>query len=186
MQRLHAMFLAVIAVAAIAFFAGARPISAEPQTDPHHPAIAGYGRIVSIPGAMIPPAAGHRVIFDVTEAGEPAAVNPGLEAVARYVNLLAAEGLRLKNAPVVVVMHGDATVAALDDAAYHVRHDRTNPNAALVAQLAAQGVKLYVCGQALASHNVDPKQIVAPIEVANNAVSVLAAFQLRRYALVPR
>lgn len=181
------MIAAICAVAAFAVVAGSGPIAAEPVTDPYHPAIAGYGRIVSIPGAVIPPAAGHRVIFDVTAASDdPGEVNPGLDHVARYVNLLAARGLRTKNAPVVVVVHGEATVAVVDDAAYHVRHQRQNPNLPLLAALGDQGVKLFVCGQAIAGRNLDPKQIAAPVEVADNAMSVLAAFQLRRYALIPQ
>ena len=187
MRRLHPVFVAVVLVAAVAIFVGIAPTAAEPQIDRYHPAIAGYGRIVPLPDAAIQPAAGHRVIFDVTAAAsDPGAVNPGLDHVARYVNLLASAGVRPKNAPVVAVVHGDATEAVLDDSAYHIRHERKNPNAELIRALEAQGVKLYVCGQALAGENVDPKAVVDDVEVATSAITVLAAFQMRRYALVPQ
>lgn len=184
MPRVHTMCMAVIAVTAAAFLIGAARSEAQAPSDPYHPAIAGYGRIVPLPEVKVQPAAGHRVIFDVSVAADPGEVHPGLEDVARYVNLLASAGIRVKNAPIAVVIHGDASEIVLDDAAYHVRHERTNPNAELARALASHGVRLFVCGQALAARNVDLKQVVAPFEVASSAVSVLAAFQLRRYALV--
>ena len=69
--------------------------------------------------AAEPPAKGSKVVIDATgtgpDAGQPL---PGLIRAATLLNLAAAGGLKASDLEVVVVLHGDATSAALNDAAY--------------------------------------------------------------------
>ncbi len=73
----------------------------------------------------------------------------GLERAATLLNLTAAFTPSV-NAKVAVVLHGDATATALDDAAYKAATGQPHPASDLLAKLAKAGVEVQVCGQSLA------------------------------------
>src|SRR3546814_3512386 len=92
----------------------------------------------------------QRAVFSLTVApASAAATDPGLERVARAVNLLTASGVPKKQLDFVVLLSEGATDSALADPAYRARHGVANPNLGLIAQLSAAGVQVLVCGQAL-------------------------------------
>lgn len=85
------------------------------------PVIAGYGRITPVEGAVERPdhSLRYRVLFSVTKAASsPDKVNPSLEKVARFLNLLGADGVRPAQGDVIVIVHGPATPIIADDEAY--------------------------------------------------------------------
>ena len=92
----------------------------------------------------------YRVLFSVTKAAAtPDQVNPSLEKVARFVNLLGADGVHPKPGDVVVIMQGPATPLVLTDARYAERNKvASNPNLPLIAALRSAGVSVRVCSQA--------------------------------------
>src|SRR3546814_2622368 len=83
----------------------------------------------------------YRVLFSINEAAPAGEVNRSLEKVARYLNLLAAGGIRPDAGDIVAVVHGPATpIVAINP---------DNPNLALIAALQEAGVTVAICSQAM-------------------------------------
>jgi intracellular sulfur oxidation DsrE/DsrF family protein len=108
-----------------------------------------------------------------------------LERAAVLLNLAGVAGLKLGDVEVVVVLHGDATPAALDDGAYRALTGKDHPHAELMKRLNEAGVKLLVCGQSLERKHLDVKKVRGEVKVAASAVSAVVNYQARGYAYVP-
>lgn len=150
------------------------------------PVIKGYGGAVAIPGAAVQPRTDveYKVIFDVTGgASRPTDVNPGLEHVARFLNLYDLAGIPPQKLKLVVSITGPATPAILDGEHYRARFHVENPNLGLIEQLAKAGVKIYVCGQALAGMHVDPASVNPYVTRALSALTVVPTYELEGYVL---
>jgi intracellular sulfur oxidation DsrE/DsrF family protein len=142
---------------------------------------------VAIPHAAVMPDKTQifRAIFDATRAaGEPSELIPALNQAGSELNLLAAVGVPQKNWKFVVVFHGPALGALLDDAHYRARFGVSNPNLKVLAKLKNLGVELFVCGQNLAYDKVDPKTLTPDVQIATDALIVLMTYQNRGYALL--
>src|SRR5580765_613152 len=114
------------------------------------PSADGY---VAIPGAAVPPDKAHtyRAIFNATDgAGKPSELIPALNNLGSELNALAVAGVPLANAKFVVVFHGAAMSAILDEPHYKTKFGVSNPNLEVLKQLKKAGVELYVCGQNMA------------------------------------
>src|SRR3546814_14968317 len=85
----------MIRVALLAIATALVPFAAV-QAQESAPAIPDYGRIVPIEGLAEMPDSSlrYRVVFSINEAAPAGEVNRSLEKVARYLNLLAAGGIR--------------------------------------------------------------------------------------------
>jgi intracellular sulfur oxidation DsrE/DsrF family protein len=142
---------------------------------------------VAIPNAAVTPDRNqtYRAIFDATRAaGKPTELAPALNMVGSELNLLGAVGVPPEHGKFVVVFHGPALAALLDDTHYRARFGVGNPNLKVLAELRKQGVALFVCGQNLAFAKVDPKTLSADVQVATDALIVLMTYQSRGYALL--
>ena len=163
---------------------------AEPRPGPKpaavSPVVPGYGAVVPLPAAPEPPAKGTKAVFDVTAVAKDAdAPLPGLVRAATLLNLAGTAGLKPTDLEVVVVLHGDATAAALDDDAYRAASGRPHPHADLMKKLGDAGVKFLVCGQSLARKGYDRKRVRPGVTVAASAVSAVVNLQARGFAYVP-
>jgi intracellular sulfur oxidation DsrE/DsrF family protein len=139
-----------------------------------------------MPDAEELPKKGTKVVFDVTAVNKDATKPlPGLERAAVLLNLAGAAGLKPGDIEVVIVLHGDATSAALDDAAYRTLTGKDHPHAELMKRLKEAGVKFLVCGQSLERKKLDVKKVRAEVKVAASAVSAVINYQLRGYAFIP-
>ncbi|WP_425613667.1 DsrE family protein [Anatilimnocola sp. NA78] len=149
----------------------------------HFPQVKTYGGIAPVPNAAEAPRRGAKIIFDITADSKPDEVNKGLESVARYLNLNADAGLKPADAKLALVLHGAATKAALGDAAYE-KHTAAgkNPNLALVRELKACGVEVFVCGQSLARNKFTSAEVASEFSVAVSAMTVNTNKQLDGYA----
>lgn len=149
------------------------------------PLIRSAGGVVAVPQAAQPPRAGIKVVFDITAGAQPGEVNKGLERVARLLNLYAASGLKASDVTVALVLHGEATKAALTDAAYQARLGMAqNPNLPVLRELQQAGVALYVCGQALAYQGISQQEVAPPLRVAVAALTVVLNHQADGYACI--
>lgn len=151
------------------------------------PVIDGFGGAWFLPDAALrfDPALEYKVVFSVMQGpSEEGRVNPGLERVARFLNLYAADVGTAGRLDVVAVVAGAATRAMLSDDAHRHLHACGNPNTPLLNQLAAQGVRLYVCGQALAERGLGPEASHPQVGIALSAMTAVADCQLRGYALL--
>lgn len=151
-------------------------------------AIAGYGRVTPLPDAANQPdsALRYRVVFDVTKAADgPDKINPTLDRVARFVNLLATRGITPQPGDIVAVVHGPATLAILSDAAHRTRNKMDNPNIPLIHALKAAGVEVHVCGQALHGMGFTGADLAPGVVEDLSALTTVTTLQLKGWALVP-
>jgi len=153
------------------------------------PVIAGYGKITPVEGAAERPdrSLRYRVLFNVTKAASsPDKVNPSLEKVARFLNLLGADNVRPAQGDVVVIVHGPATPIIAENGAYATKTGAAaNPNLALIAELKRAGVSVRVCSQALIGNGIARTTVDKTVEVDVSALTTMATLQIRGWALIP-
>jgi len=153
------------------------------------PVIVGYGKTFPTDGAQTRPDARqrYRVLFNITKAAPSSdKPNPSLEKVARFVNLLAIDGVKPSPGDIVAIVHGPATPSILQNAAYGRKADnKPNPNLELIARLEAAGVTVAVCDQALHGQGFDQGDVARGVRVDVSALTTLATLQLRGWALIP-
>ena len=144
------------------------------------------GLVVIPHAAVMPdPKRVYRAVFNATQGAEkPDQLVPALDMAGSELNVLAGSGVPLSQAKFVVIFHGDAIDALLDDAHYRSKHRVANPNLPVIATLKKEGVELYVCGQNLAALDVDPATLTPDVKVALDALIVLMAYQADGYALM--
>jgi intracellular sulfur oxidation DsrE/DsrF family protein len=151
-----------------------------------YPIIPKVGGVVPLPNAAERPRKGAKVVFDITADAKPADLNKGLERVARLLNLYGSAGLKASDVKIALVMHGEATKSALEDAAYEEKFGTgKNPNLALIGELRKAGVEVFVCGQALAYKGFKESEVSDGIKVAAAALTVVINKQTDGYAYVP-
>jgi intracellular sulfur oxidation DsrE/DsrF family protein len=134
------------------------------------PQIEGYGSVVALPEAGERPRIGGRVVFDTTAAAPAGKPNRGLESAARLVNLYAKEGLSASRPQIAVILHFNATAAALTDAAHERTGGGSNPNRELVEKLLDNGVEVWVCGQSVVRGGHALADILPGVKVAHSAM----------------
>ncbi|MCB0685962.1 MAG: DsrE family protein [Saprospiraceae bacterium] len=151
------------------------------------PVIKDFGGIYEIPSATMVPDAklDYHIIIDVFSGPESAdQINPALNNVARMINLHALGGVPPAQIDVVLAIHGDATVAVLNDDAYRERFQMANPNLPLIEALSKAGVRLTVCGQSLLGRKIDVKEVTDQIEIALSMLTTVTTHQLKGYAFL--
>lgn len=153
---------------------------------PQFPVIRGHGGAIAMPDAAAQPRKDleYKVVFDITGgAPKPDEANSGLEHIARFLNVYSLAGIPPQQLKLVAVLSGPATPAVLDDEHYRARFQVANPNLDLIDQLTKTGVKIYVCGQALAGMKVDPAWVNPNVTRALSALTLVPTYQLEGYAL---
>lgn len=152
------------------------------------PTIHGYGRIHYLPDSAYKPRPDqtYKIVFGLTRgAKQPGEVNPGLDRVARTVNLYVASGVPLKQLKFVAVASGDATALALDDEQYRAKFGVANPNLPLVDELRKAGVDVSVCAQAVAEHDYQYEWVDKRITLALSALTTVTTLEHDGYVLLP-
>jgi intracellular sulfur oxidation DsrE/DsrF family protein len=145
-----------------------------------------YGKVVRLADAAQQPRAGTKILVDVTGGGKPDELNPAVERVAKYVNLYHGGGKDPVEAQFAIVLHGDATLAILNDDAYAKRFGTSNnPNLDCLHQLHEAGVEIYVCGQSLLKEKATPDEVVVFADTAVSALTAVVNLQADGYAYVP-
>jgi len=128
----------------------------------------------------------YRVAFDLSREGSTTAtVNPGLNSVARFLNMQSRAGVPLNQLKLAVVVHGGAVVDLLRDDEYRKRNGADNPNVALIAELSRAGVDILICGQTAAGRGLKADQFLEPAKVALSAMTAFAVLQERGYHVNP-
>ena len=151
-----------------------------------NPKIRDYGKVVKLPTAVHQPRDNSKIVVDITKSGDPDKLNPAIEKVCRFVNIYAGAGKDSAKVEIAVVLHGDATLAVLNDSAYSARFDAdTNPNLGCLRELKNVGVEVFVCGQSLISKDAKPSQVSDHAKVAVSALTALVNLQSDGYACVP-
>lgn len=154
---------------------------------PINPVITPYGKIAPAPTAAMQPdlALDYRVVFSITKAPPaPDKLNPSLERVARYLNLLAAGGVKPANRHVIAVVHGPATQLVLNHRAFRAKHGIDNPNITLIEALRRAGVEVHVCAQALAGQKITSSDMSPLVVTDLSALTTLTTLQLKGWSVM--
>ena len=140
---------------------------------------------MAVKNGVEPPRAGASVVFNVSAGDDPAAVNPGLERAARLLNLYGAAGRKASDVQLAVVLHGEATNAALAGDFYAGRFQtESNPNLALIEALHGAGVQILVCGQALNRQGFAESVVAPHIKIAASAMTAVINRQANGYSVI--
>ncbi len=182
MKQNYRLGVFVACLVAVVMAAAAKPKS----DDSESPRIEGHGRVTPFPDAPEQPRDGSKFVVDLTAGGPPKELSKGLDKVARFVNIYSQAGKKPARARISVVLHGDATNLALNDAAYAAAFQtEANPNLPLLRELQKAGVEFVVCGQALTLKGYQPKQAAEEVQVAVSGLTALVNRQEDGYAYVP-
>ncbi len=150
-----------------------------------HPRINGLGKVVRLPKAAQQPREGSRIVVDLIKGGDPTKLNPGLEKVARFVNIYAGAGTKPAKVSIAVVLHGDATLICLKQDVYTRRFKCDgNPNADCIQKLREAGVTIFVCGQSLIGKGEHPDHAEKNVKVAVSALTSLVNLQTDGYSYI--
>jgi intracellular sulfur oxidation DsrE/DsrF family protein len=152
-----------------------------------NPVIEEFGAIVWLPDASLQSATNidYKVVFNVTNSAGQDKLNPGLERIARTVNLFSSAGVPPSRLHLVAVIHGPATPSILDDAHHREKFGVANPNTQLISALKKAGVQVMVCGQALAHFKFPAGWVDPQVETTLGALTAVILLQQQGYVLVP-
>lgn len=143
-----------------------------------------YGHIHPLPHADVQPSKNvtYKEIFDVTapikNARKPDA---GLVHVARAVNVFYSAGVPLDHMKFVIIVHGPATHSILKNSAYRAKFGVNNPNLPLIKDLRNAGVKVFVCGQALADLSIPHHDVNKYTDIALSALATVPIYEHKGY-----
>lgn len=152
------------------------------------PVIRGYGKVHLLPDAALQPdrQQTYNIVFSLTQKPDkPEDINPSLDRVARTVNLYAASGVPLAHLHFVAVAYGAATPLAINNRAYKERFGTDNPNLPLIKLLEKAGVKIDVCGQAVAEHKFRYTDVDQSVTVALSGLTTVTILESKGYVLMP-
>jgi intracellular sulfur oxidation DsrE/DsrF family protein len=108
-----------------------------------------------------------------------------LDRVARAVNIFTAAGVPLSHLHFVVVIHGPATPSVLDNAHYREKFSVDNPNIKLISDLEKAGVRVVVCGQALAHQSLPQNWVNPQVEITLAAITDIIMLEQQGYVQGP-
>lgn len=152
------------------------------------PLIEDYGPIAPVDSEMpFPLGTEFHVSFDVARGADAGELNRTLTSAARFLNMHVAAGMPADDLHLAVVVHGGAVRDVSGDRVYQGHHgeDAENANAALIAELQAHGVEIYVCGQSAAYYGVGNEDLLPGVTMALSAMTAHALLQQDGYTLNP-
>lgn len=127
----------------------------------------------------------YKAIFELSRAAPaPDLPNPGLEVVARYLNLHVRAGVPRDRIKVAVVIHGGAVGQVLSNEAYRSEHGIDNPSLPRLQALADAGVDLYLCGQSAGFRGLTMDKVGAPVKLALSAMTMETLLQNQGYRVI--
>jgi intracellular sulfur oxidation DsrE/DsrF family protein len=152
------------------------------------PVILGAGPVFAVadPGMVTPLESAYRLAFEMGRAAPtPEQPNTVLVNVARYLNMHAAAGVPREQVSAAVVVHGAAAWDLLDTEVYRERHGVANPNAGLIAELAAAGVRVILCGQTAGARGIPRGDLLPEVDVALSAMTAFLLLQDEGFRVNP-
>ena len=153
-----------------------------------YPAIQGYGAINPIPFETLKPDPSKQYRY-VTELGygieDKKEVSIFLDYAARMYNAHIYAGIPKENMDLSFVIFSGQTTAALSNEEYEKRFDIPNPNAPLLEELKAAGVRVIVCGQSMMKQNLAPDMIYPGMEMAVSRFTATSDLMHNGYLIFP-
>ncbi|MCH2448895.1 MAG: DsrE family protein [Gracilimonas sp.] len=147
------------------------------------PIIKNFGGIYEIPDSIDPePETEYNIVIDLkTLQRDKASINPGLNNVARMMNLHGLGGVKAEDLNVAVVIHGGATDLVINNEAYQERYELDNPNLELIDTLRAAGIEIYVCGQSLIAREYGFDEINPQVTKGLSMLTVFTTYMNKGY-----
>lgn len=165
------------------FLVGSLPLFAQ---ELKFPQIKNFGGIYETPNAvqLTDTTTKYKIVVDITESAndETKDVNPGLEKVARLINLYKESGVPIENLTIVTVLHFKASPLILSDTSYEQVYHCPNPSTKILDELAKQGVQFLVCGQSIQARKLNQYTFHPSIKVTQGAILAITYFQSMGYA----
>ncbi len=148
-----------------------------------NPIIKNFGTIYEIEEAINPDSEiEYKIVVDLkTLQRDKESINPGLNNVARMLNLHGLGGVKAENLNIAVVIHGGATDVILNNEAYQKKYELNNPNLKLIDELKEAGVELYVCGQSLLARNYEHEEVNTQIKIGLSMLTVVTTYMHKGY-----
>jgi intracellular sulfur oxidation DsrE/DsrF family protein len=148
------------------------------------------GVVPDVPGATDKPdpARTYRFVFDMQSVADSAdAISPAVTGVARLINTYRAYGVPADHIEATAVFHGRTIVLVTKDETYRNRTGaKANPNAAMLRQLAAAGVKMVVCGVSAREQNYTAADLLPVAHLNLSATITFFDLQTRGFVKVER
>jgi len=142
------------------------------------PLIPDYGQIAPVDMTRpLPAGAFFQIAFDTATRSETDSLNRTLTSAARFLNMHVANGIDAENLHLAIVIHGGAV--------HDVASETAAGNADLIETLLAHGVRIIVCGQSAAYHDVSREDLLPGVEMALSAMTAHALLQRNGYTLNP-
>jgi intracellular sulfur oxidation DsrE/DsrF family protein len=151
-----------------------------------YPIVKDFGGIYEIENSIDPdPEQHYKIVIDLkTLQPDKNKINPGLNNVARMMNLHGLGGVREGNLSVIVVVHGLATETILNDDGYRRKNGVDNPNISLIDVLEAAGAEVVVCGQSLLGRGFHQTEVNSEVEIALSMLTKVTELQHKGYHLL--
>lgn len=150
-------------------------------------AVPGYPVARDVPNAheLPDPKMDYKIAWGIGQGAKDmtAAVNPGLETLARYVNTLAKWGVPKEKRHLIVMFHQrspDFDIVMTNDA-FKAKHGKDNPNIPLITALKKAGVEFRACGQAVVGRKLEAKDINPDVQVDLWAMTTFFNLQMKGF-----
>lgn len=148
------------------------------------------GVIPDVTGATDKPDASrtYKLAFDVVSMPASAgAVSPALTSIGRLLNTYRKYGVPADHIQATAVFHGSTIALVTKDETYRNRTGaKTNPNVAILRELAAAGVKLVVCGVSARDQNYEASDLLPSVTLNLSATVTFIELQSQGYVKVER
>jgi len=153
---------------------------------PANPIIKDYGTIYQIEEAIpTDTKLTYKIVIDLKASNDSyKKVNPGLNNVARMLNLHGAAGIPPQQIKVAVAVHYTATPIVLTNEGYQKKYGVDNPNLGLIEELKAAGVELYVCGQSLVARKYEFAEVNPQVSIGLSMLTVVTEKMMTGYELL--
>lgn len=151
-----------------------------------YPIVKGFGGIYEIEESIDPdPEQHYKIVIDLkTLQPDKSNINPGLDNVARMMNLHGLGGVRPEKLDVSVVVHGSATETILNNEGYQRKNGVGNPNLDLIDALIDAGADLYVCGQSLLARGYAREEVNSDVKIGLSMLTVVTTHMHKGYQLL--
>lgn len=138
-----------------------------------------------VPNPSFPadPKAEYKIAWNVTAGPkEPGELAGGFSRPANFLVMSDAEGLPRANVHLAIIVYGAATQSLLHNVAYKAATGKDNGSIPLLEALHAAGVKIIVCGQAIAGRKIPRDDLLPFVQVATSATMARATLHAQGYA----
>ena len=150
------------------------------------PVIKEFGNIAEVNNQLpIPENVRFKVAFDLGQAADEGKINRQIDTLARFINMHVANGVKLENIELAMVVHGKAAVDMTGALYQKLNKGAVNANEALIAALTPHQVKFYVCGQTAAYYGIGVEDLLPGVEMALSALTAHALLAQQGYSLNP-